>query len=192
MTCSSWGRAQHRFGTSRGVSPLRLAQKPAEVGPSSPCHDSSHWEGDLLWQCSDQLLHCFHHGLGICAVWQLRHIKSGKAWRNGGLWIFLLDKGQKPAERDQSRDTHLSLLVGSCHSDREQPGLLRLSLEIDIRALKSSSGLRILLLISPPCAVREVWAPVSTLHLVITSTRFSKIVTVRAGPFKHPHINRGA
>lgn len=144
------------------VLPLRLAQKPAEVGPSSSCHDSPHREGDLLGQRSDQLLHCFHHGLGVCAVWQLMHIESGEAWGNGGLWILLLDKCQKPAE---NRDSHLSRplqpLVGSCHGDGEQPGLLSLCLEIGIRALKSSSGLRTLLLASPPCAVGEAGAQVS-------------------------------
>lgn len=158
------------MGPVEGVSPFRLAQKPAEVRPSSPCHDSPHWEGDLLWQRSDQLLHCFHHGLSICAVWQLRYIKSGKAWRNGGLWILLLDKCQKPAE---NRDIHLfqtvgALLIGSCHGDREQPGPLSVCLEIGSRALKNS-GLHTLLLTSPPCAVREVWAWVSTMHVVIIS-----------------------
>lgn len=132
------------------VLPLRLAQKPAEVGPSSPCHDSPHWEGDLLGQRSDQLLHCFHHGLGVRAVWQLRHIESSEAWGNGSLWILLLDKCQKPAE---SRDSHLSRplqsLVGSYHGNGEQPGLLSLCLEIGIRALKNSSGLHTLLLVSP-------------------------------------------
>lgn len=152
------------------VLPLRLAQKPAEVGPSSPCHDSPHWEGDLLGQRSDQLLHCFHHGLGVRAVWQLMHIESSEAWGNGGLWILLLDKCQKPAE---SRDSHLSRplqsLVGSRHGDQGQPGLSSLRLEIGIRALKSSSGLHTLLLVSPPCAVREAGAQVSALHLVVTS-----------------------
>lgn len=183
MPCSSWVRAQIGLGPIEGVSPLRLAQKPAEVGPSSPGHDSPHWEGDLLWQRSDQLLHFFHHGLGVRAVWQLRHIKSGKAWRNGGLWILLLDKGQKPAE---NREIHLSrllrsLLVGSCHREREQPGLLSLCLEIGIRA-PQNSGLLILLLISPPHAVREVWAQVSTLHPVTSASDLQR-QSARAEPF---------
>lgn len=60
------------FGGSGAVagawefSPLRLAQKPAEVGPGSPYHDSAHGEGDLLWQCSQQPLHLLHHGSGVC------------------------------------------------------------------------------------------------------------------------------
>lgn len=83
-------------------SPLRLAQQPAEVGPGIPYHDSSHGEGDPLWQCSHQLLHPLHHGLAVCHVQDEEgHVESGPARRQGGLRILLLNQGQEPAENQR-------------------------------------------------------------------------------------------
>lgn len=88
-------RAQDR---SEGALPLRLGQEPAKVGPSSPCHESPNGEGDPLRQRPHQLLHLLYHGFGVGAVWQLRHIQSSKARRDGDLGILLLDQRQEPAE----------------------------------------------------------------------------------------------
>lgn len=99
------GRGFGGSGAKAGAwefSPLRLAQQPAEVGPGSPHHDSPHGEGDLLWQCSHQSLHLFHHGSGVCSVREQGHIEGGPTRRQGGLRIVLLDQGQKPAEKSET------------------------------------------------------------------------------------------
>lgn len=133
---------------AKGVLPLRLAQEPAEVGPSSPYHESPSGEGDPLRQCPHQLLHLLHHGLGVGAAWQLRHIQSSEARRYGDFGILLLDQRQEPAE---NREIQLCrplwfILVGSCRRNLGQPGLLSLCLEADNTALKNSRGLHILLM----------------------------------------------
>lgn len=118
------------------------------MGPSSPYHESPGGEGDPLRQRPHQLLHLLHHGLGVGAAWQLRHIQSSEARRDGDLRILLLDQRQEPAA---NREIQLCrplwfILVGSGRRDLGQPGQLSLCLEAGNTALKNSRGLHILLM----------------------------------------------